>query len=186
MRARQGLCESQREPCWGGGRSLCRSETGPQGSTWSSGPAALSRALGSGHRPSVWPLDNHRISPARSEPADPHQAPDPGLQHSHRKGTAQPASPPPSPVQTDGLGGRGELSRLPQPPGAKMTNGFNLVICWDVEGVCLRPGSSPRGRPFENMCHSVPSAQLQRQSQSFQGSRTTARGSRTWATVPSG
>lgn len=38
-----------------------------------------------------------------------------------------------------------------------------------VEGVCLRPGSSPQGNRFENMCHLVQSAQLRRQSGSFRG-----------------
>lgn len=45
----------------------------------------------------------------------------------------------------------------------------------EVEGVCLRPGSCPQGNRFENMCHLAQAASLQRQSKSFQGSRTTAR-----------
>lgn len=36
-------------------------------------------------------------------------------------------------------------------------------------------GSSPQGNRFENMCHLAQSAQLRRQSGSFQGSRTTER-----------
>lgn len=45
----------------------------------------------------------------------------------------------------------------------------------EVKGVCLRPGSRPQGNRFENMCHLAQAASLQRQSKSFQGSRTTAR-----------
>lgn len=57
-----------------------------------------------------------------------------------------------------------------------MTNGFNWVIYdRELKGCGWGLGSSPQGNRFENICHLVQSAQLQRQSKSFQGSRTTSR-----------